>query len=105
MSFPAQHVATALAGLSEKQRAAVQLCWLEHTPASAAAEHLPCSTNVLKKRLRQAKHLLRVRLQDLRCGHSEPPRKKFSTTRIFRGTVYLRKIIEYHVCSTDGLGA
>ena len=58
-----QRLQAALAELPEKQRTAVRLCWLEHMPSSAAARHLHCSPNALKKRLRQAKQLLRERLE------------------------------------------
>jgi RNA polymerase sigma factor (sigma-70 family) len=58
-----QHLRSALAELPEKHRAVVQLCWLEHTPSAAAAERLHCSTNAVKRRLRQAKQLLRARLE------------------------------------------
>lgn len=54
-----ERVRAAVAGLPEKERHAVQLCWIDGTPSRLAAVLLECSLNALKKRLRKSRRRLR----------------------------------------------
>lgn len=76
----AEHVRAALARLPEKERQAVQLCWIDGTPGRLAADLLHCSLNALKKRLRQSRRHLRDALAPrspttLTCPTPSPARE------------------------------